>query len=63
MKPGADDPQPSEERDEGWDETVIVWNATVARIPPPGVQAGSARDLERDGPARGRPVAPRIRDA
>jgi hypothetical protein len=26
--------------DEGWDETVLVWNATVARITTPGKTTG-----------------------
>jgi hypothetical protein len=33
MKPSADDAPPSRRRDDGWDETVLVWNATVARVP------------------------------
>jgi hypothetical protein len=35
MNADADETQ-KEGRDEGWDETVLVWNATVARIPAPG---------------------------
>ncbi len=32
----ASDDAPRERgSDEGWDETVLVWNATVARIPAP----------------------------
>jgi len=44
MKASTDDAPPGEGRDEGWDETVLVWNATVARIPAPAVQPDSARD-------------------
>lgn len=44
MKASADDAPPGNGRDEGWDETVIVWNGTVARIPPPAVQPDSAQD-------------------
>jgi hypothetical protein len=45
MKASADNASPVERRDEGWDESVLVWNAKVTRIPPPAVrqdQAGSA---------------------
>jgi hypothetical protein len=56
MKAGADDTPPGEERDEGWDETVLVWNATVARIPAPGAprdRGGAEGEAsERDGPAQ-----------
>ncbi|MGH3006799.1 MAG: hypothetical protein ACRDOS_13070 [Gaiellaceae bacterium] len=45
MKGSADDAPPGKGRDEGWDETVLVWNATVARIPAPAVQPGSAQDV------------------
>ncbi|MGH3091574.1 MAG: hypothetical protein ACRDOP_17450 [Gaiellaceae bacterium] len=45
MKASADDAPPGEGREEGWDETVLVWNATVARIPTPAVlQPDSARE-------------------
>ena len=33
MTPDGDDGRHGEEPDEGWDETVLVWNATVARVP------------------------------
>jgi hypothetical protein len=39
MKASADETQ-KEGRDQGWDETVLVWNATVARIPAPAGAAG-----------------------
>ena len=42
MKPTADAGSETE-RVEGWDDTVLVWNATVARIPAP-VPAASAAD-------------------
>ncbi|MGH3024165.1 MAG: hypothetical protein ACRDNI_10960 [Gaiellaceae bacterium] len=50
MTPDADDASPEQVPDEGWDEAVLVWNATVARIPPPD-RSGSARDeaAEPDG--------------
>ena len=35
MRAGSDEAPPGEGRDEGWDETVLVWNATVARITGP----------------------------
>lgn len=41
---------PGKGREEGWDETVLVWNATVARIPARAVQPDVAQDgadLER----------------
>jgi hypothetical protein len=41
MKTRADDaPQ-----GKGWDESVLVWNATVARIPAPAVQPAAAEDV------------------
>jgi hypothetical protein len=39
MKPSTDETE-MDARDEGWDETVLVWNATVARIPAPAGAAG-----------------------
>ena len=39
MKASADDTE-NEARDEGWDEAVLVWNATVARISAPAAAAG-----------------------
>lgn len=38
MKASVDDTPPEKGQDEGWDEEVLVWNATVARIPAPAVQ-------------------------
>jgi hypothetical protein len=38
--------------DEGWDEDVLVWNATVARIPAPAAQQdppGDAAAVEGGG--------------
>jgi hypothetical protein len=45
MMAGAGDAPPGTERDEGWDETVLVWNGTVARIPATAVQPDSAHDV------------------
>jgi hypothetical protein len=42
MTGSTDDTPSGKRRDEGWDETVLVWNASVARIPAPAVQPGSA---------------------
>jgi pimeloyl-ACP methyl ester carboxylesterase len=53
MKAGADHTQPGDERAEEWDETVLVWNATVARIPATAVRPDSADDAT--GVAGGRP--------
>jgi hypothetical protein len=39
MKASADETQ-KKGRDQGWDETLLVWNATVARIPAPAGAAG-----------------------
>lgn len=44
MKAGAGRPQPDDERVEEWDGTVVVWNATVARIPAASVGPSSADD-------------------
>jgi hypothetical protein len=55
MKPSADHAPPSRRRDDGWDETVLVWNATVARIP-----AYVLPDLVVDVP--GEKIATRYRD-
>lgn len=41
MKASVDD-NPPEGQDDGWDEEVLVWNATVARIPAPAVHADPA---------------------
>jgi hypothetical protein len=39
MKASADETRKAGP-DQGWDETVLVWNATVARIPAPANAAG-----------------------
>ena len=44
MKVGADHAQPDDEPAEEWDETVLVWNATVARITATAVRPDSADD-------------------
>jgi len=59
MSAGADDGPSVVVRDEGWH--VLVWNATVALIPPPdagGVEGSEAYE-KPDGPARRRPVGVR----
>jgi hypothetical protein len=41
--------------DEGWDESVLVWNATVARIPataPAAPDTTSADNLDKSRPRR-----------
>ena len=71
MRARSDDVERGEGRDRGWDETVLVWNATVARITRPATKpessetanASQAREPGRcDGPARDRPVARRTSD-
>ena len=42
MKTSIDGTPGDAERDDGWDEEVLVWNATVARIPAPAVQQNPA---------------------
>jgi hypothetical protein len=42
MKASVDDAPTGRRSDEGWDETVLVWNGTVARIPASGIQPDSA---------------------
>lgn len=58
MSAGSDDARPDEGRDEGWDETVLVWNATVVRITSPLTTSESPETLPGapvgDGPASGR---------
>jgi hypothetical protein len=44
MTANADDAPPAEGSGEDWDENVLVWNATVARVPPPAVPPGSGDD-------------------
>ncbi len=52
MKGRTDHAYPGDDQ-EGWDETVLVWNATVARIPAARVRPDSAADATgvADGPA------------
>jgi hypothetical protein len=47
--------------EEGWDEAVLVWNATVARIPAPGARPEAAEDdaqVEDGNAAAGSPGGP-----
>jgi hypothetical protein len=53
MKASADETQ-REGPDEGWDETVLVWNATVARIPAPA----NATGRREAGPSQCQPLPP-----
>ena len=53
MKAGTD--RAGDEPGEEWDETVVVWNATVARIPATAVRLGSAAGA---GPLAGAEVTP-----
>jgi hypothetical protein len=41
-------------QDGGWDETVLVWNATVARIPTPA----NATGRHEAGPSLCQPLTP-----
>jgi hypothetical protein len=53
MKTRADDAP----HEEGWDESVLVWNATVARIPAPADPAdGREEDAEAEN-GRQRPAS------
>lgn len=45
MTASADDAPAGEGKDDGWDETVLVWNATVARIRAPAVEPNSVEDV------------------
>jgi hypothetical protein len=46
VKVGDDlDAVPGRRRDEGWDETVFVWNGTVARIAVADLEPDSAGDV------------------
>ncbi len=47
MKPNGDDAPTDQERDDGWDEAVVVWNATMARIPAPPADRDSPQDSPR----------------
>jgi hypothetical protein len=42
MKASPGDSPPYERSVRGWDESVLVWNATVARIAAPPVERDSA---------------------
>lgn len=53
MKPSADQALSGEREEEGWDAAVLVWNATVARIPAPS--RASTPDGTSPRPAPGRP--------
>jgi hypothetical protein len=44
VRANADDAPHERGSGEDWDEDVLVWNATVARIPPPAVRPDSAGD-------------------
>ena len=52
MTARAEDPPPGEPNDEGWDETVLVWNATVAKIRAPAAGQDSDADVEHRADAR-----------
>lgn len=45
----AGDDAPSRHVDDGWDERLIVWNATVARVPAPGTKPESTEDAAAAG--------------
>ena len=45
MKTGDDNASPVSRGDEGWDETVLVWNGTVARIPASDFEPESVEDM------------------
>lgn len=45
MKASAGDAPPGTGRDGGWDETVLVWNGTVAKVSAPAVEPDSAHDV------------------
>jgi hypothetical protein len=46
MKASTEDAPPRKGRNEGWGETVLIWNATVATIPAPAVPPGPAQDVD-----------------
>jgi hypothetical protein len=59
MKPSGDDAPPDQDRDEGWDEAVVVWNATMARISAPPAHRDSPQDVPGGcGPSRRVEAAP-----
>ena len=45
MSTDSSEAPPDETAKRGWDETVLVWNATVARIPAPAVHPDAAEDV------------------
>jgi hypothetical protein len=47
--------------EEGWDEAVLVWNATVARIPAPGPVPRRRRTTPKSKTATLRPDRPEAR--
>jgi hypothetical protein len=51
MRARTDDASPAEGREEGWDEAVLVWNATVARVPAPAAVEGDDAEPESPGSA------------
>ena len=57
MKASGDEAPPGKGRGEGWDETVLVWNATVARIPAPSDTTGR----REAGPSSVQPLDPASR--
>lgn len=50
MKARGGSASPRPQGGEGWDESLLVWNATVARIPAPH-PAGPAKKPARDAEA------------
>ena len=53
MRACADDAPAGKESEEGWDETVLVWNATVARLPAPTGEPDLAHENEAETALRG----------
>ncbi|MGH3024155.1 MAG: hypothetical protein ACRDNI_10910 [Gaiellaceae bacterium] len=50
MNESGNDATPEQEPDPGWDETVLVWNATVARIPASADEPGGDRPSADSSP-------------
>lgn len=64
MKTSAGEAPPGKGRGEGWDETVLVWNATVARIPAAAVQPDStlgSPQAETNSPCKSKEADARTR--
>jgi hypothetical protein len=61
VKASADDAPPGKASGHGWHENVLVWNATVARIPSPAIQPDAAQELS--GVERGSAAPSRERQA